>query len=155
MRKLITTFAASAAALVMAAGPASAAVDYDPATGGFAGKGDMAAALGIHEKNLADSYSLTYVETVDYDVPCIKENKGTIIRQTFDRASEVTATVTGEARKNKQLVITGYNLGPATNSVESGNPSCPGGFEANGEPIEVGSTGGQLFVNGVLLPITG
>lgn len=154
MRKLIGTFALVLMALGLLVSSVGAAVNYDPATGGFAGKGDVQTVLGYNNKQMQDnasSLSFTYVETVEYDVPCQKENRSQILRNTFERESNVTGTVSYDAKTNKQVV--GFNLNPLSGTSTS-NVSCPNGWEADGAPIEVGSTGGILKVNGYILPIT-
>jgi hypothetical protein len=129
-----------------------AAVTFDPDTGiGFAGKGDVAAAMGEHEKNLEDSYTFLYSDVATYEVPCQKDGKDETSYKDFPRTQSVIGTVNGGARKNKQQVITGYNLATVGTPVLEGKVECPGGWEANGPPVLVGSSGGTLSLNEVVL----
>lgn len=55
VKKVLTAAAGAAAITLLAAGPALAAVTYDPATGGFAGKGDVQLAFDLSNKQLQDA----------------------------------------------------------------------------------------------------
>jgi hypothetical protein len=127
---------------------AGAAVTYDPATGGFAGKGDVQLALTMNNAQLqaaAESLTFTYDDTVTYLVPCKKDNGRLVLTNTYNRTSAVTGTVAYDSRKRNQ--VNGFELAPITNSTPVGSISCPNGWEADGDPVLVGSSGGGLFVN--------
>lgn len=133
------------------AGMASAEVTINPGTGvGFVGKGDVQLVCGWNNTQLqanAGQVKFKFVETVEFDVPCIKENQAQTLRNTFNREKSVNSTVAGTIRKNSQQDVTGFNLTGFGTSTTTGNVSCPGGWEADGDPVEVGSTGGELQVS--------
>jgi hypothetical protein len=140
-----------------------ATVTYNPETGGFAGKGDVKDALGLTESQIRDQAEglvFTYSDEVTYDLPCIKENPAQILRKTFTRSRGVNATVSFEARRNGQGVLTGFILDPANGETTTEEDiACPGGFENDGwatlaDLTPVSTSGGGLLVNGVALPNT-
>ncbi|MEU0217673.1 hypothetical protein ABZ281_22310 [Streptomyces sp. NPDC006265] len=66
--------AATAAAVLVVAGPAAASVALDPATGtGFVGKGDVQTSFAWNNKQLqtnSDGVSFTYATTTHYSAVC-------------------------------------------------------------------------------------
>ena len=118
--------------------------------------GDVQLALGLNNAQMqavAEDLQFTYNDTVEYDVPCVKETQRQIIRHTFNRERTVSGAVAYDARKRNQ--VNGFNLnGFEGQPIEDGNIACPDGFDQDGEPVLVGSSGGGLLVNGVALPST-
>ena len=154
MKKMMMGMAVAAAMTVGAA----AAVTFDPATGtGFVGKGDVQLALGMNNAQLqaaARSLAFTYSDEATYDVPCWKEvqnRRETVInRKTYQRSRQVNGSVAYDVRAKNQ--VSGFNLiGYSSFSSTGGNLSCPSGWEADGDPILVGASGGVLAVNTVPL----
>lgn len=158
MSRSTSVFGFALTAAIAATATVMAEVTYDPETGGFAGKGDVKDALGLSEADiraLADTLLFTYEDEAEYAVPCRKENRAQVLYNTFTRTREVDAEVSHEARRNGQGVLTGFVLGPASAGDIDGNIACPGGWEADGEPVLLnGGTGGALKVNGVPLADT-
>jgi hypothetical protein len=168
VRKLIITTALALVAAVSVSAMAFGAVTFDPATGnGFVGKGDVQLALGYNNaqlQNAANSgaISFSYASEVSYSQDCIKENRRQTIEKTFKTTRAVNAAVTGSARKNSQLDVTGFNLTGHTSATPSAptdlcTPGVGQGEDANGWTpadgsvvTETGRTGG-LLVNGVPL----
>jgi hypothetical protein len=133
------------------AGIAAAEVTINPDTGvGFVGKGDVQLVCGWNNAQLqadAGQVQFKFVETVEFDVPCMKENAAQTLRNTFNRETSVNATVAGTTRRNSQLDVTGFNLTGFGLQTTTGNVACPSGWEADGSPVEVGSNGGELQVS--------
>ncbi len=136
------------AALVALAGTAWAMTTLDTANGtGFVGKGDVQVPFGWNNATLqanANNLVFGYADQVEYDVPCMKEAGRQVLRNTFDRKRTVSAAVEYDARRRNQVngfILTGFGA----ETVE-GNVACPGGWEPDGDPVLVGSTGGTLTV---------
>jgi hypothetical protein len=159
-KKLYAAIALALAAMLVASTAAIAAVTYDPATGGFAGKGDVQQALGLNNAQLqaqAGSLQFTYKAITERSWVCTNErNENTQVRE---RTTTTTQVVSAVARERNQ--ITGFNLqpldpaAPPLSQETEGPPvnSCPSGpwtlTQPAGDPVPV--EGGGLFVNGVPL----
>lgn len=167
-RKLTGSAVLAVVAIALLASNAFASVTFVPADGtGFVGKGDVQNVLGMNNYQIQNaSLTFTYESTVVTEVSwvCTKDgvNEQERARTTTTSISGVVSSV---ARVKNQ--ITGYNLngfnGTPVKSSETEGPainSCPSsnsGYELTtpaGDP-QVVSTEGGLFVNNVLLPITG
>lgn len=164
LRKLTVMFAFIFLAFGLLAPSALAAVTFDPGTGtGFVGKGDVQLAYGWNNAALqrnAGSLTFSYSSTDTYTAVCSwvtgegtrGEKTHTITR---NRTVSVISEITGEARKNSQLDITGFNLkGFAGESVTTGGEipvegtSCPGnGTEGTWGPVTITPGVGGLFVH--------
>jgi hypothetical protein len=155
MKKTLTTISAFALVAVLFT-MAYAAVTLDTDSGiGFAGKGDVAAALGVHEKNLASSYVFAYEENAEYELQCSGNQGQTSVIKPFKKTSSQVASQEGTARTNKNNVITGYRLEGWTDEELEGDASCPGGFPTLVSSTQVGtSSGGTLTVDGKSLEFT-
>lgn len=136
---------------------AHAAVTFDATTGtGFVGKGDVQTALGLNNAQLqaqAESLTFTYSDTATYNVPCQKETAGRkethTLENTFKRKQTVNGTIDYDARKQNQ--VNGFNLKGFGSITIDGKVACPGGWDADGEPEIVSTSGGVLEVNGIPL----
>lgn len=165
LKRIATVAAVSAGAFALVAGPASALVTFDPATGsGFVGKGDVQLALNYNNKQLNDNASslkFTYegITVSETSWVCTNPKNENIQERERTTTTETAGVVSAIARDNKKQ-ITGFNLdgflGTPTGGITTeGNKldSCPTGWSLTtpaGDPVEVSSTGG-LFVNGVAL----
>ena len=149
IKRIATVAAAASAAVTLAAAPALA-YTLDSAGTGFVSKNEVSTALGgLNNAQMnALTASFSFHDTVEYDVPCMKENTRQTLRNTFDRSRSVTAAVVHETRNNKKGNLTGYKLTGLGAETIDGNVVCPGGWEADGAPVEVESSGGVLKVNG-------
>ncbi|MCK8434742.1 hypothetical protein G3I77_17460 [Streptomyces sp. D2-8] len=168
----VAVLAGAAAAVVLATGPALAAVTLDPATGtGFVGKGDVQTVFGWNNKQLqanATGVSFSYDATTLYSAVCewstgvgTKGQKTHTI--TLKRQAAVSSAVAYDARERNQ--VTGFNLLGYTSTSTSGTvPSvgqpCVGneeGINHNGTWVSVDETGstGTLSVShaGTPLPL--
>ncbi len=147
-----------------------ASVNYDPATGGWSGKGDVQTVLGMNNAQIQiaattpGGLNFTYQSTEEFEAVCEWTTGPDRNRRTHtitrNRESTVNSDVMFSSRMRNQ--ITGFELSHATNPVYTGHKipvvgeSCPG-QGTDGEWISVtplGVTQGGLFVNGVALPIT-
>jgi hypothetical protein len=161
-RKLATaTIVAAAGAVLMFAGPASAAVNFDAATGtGFVGKGDVQLAFGWNNAALqknAGGVTFSTSSAATYSATCewITEGKKNTTIHTVNHKAKTTveATIAFDARVRNQ--ITGFTLkGFGTSTVEGTIPvvggMCPGSQGTDGEWIAVemtSSTDSGLMVN--------
>jgi hypothetical protein len=144
-----------------------AEVNYDPESGGFAGRGDVLSVLATpaNDKELVEAILSNVVFTwiggggEVWDVPCKKdpagEGKGKEeMYRVFRRTSGENGgayTVPYSIRYNRNGQITGYFLGPVPENGGGNGVSCPGGWEPDGAPelVEGEVGGGQLLVNGV------
>jgi hypothetical protein len=167
-RKLYLAMGMALVAMFVAAGAVFAAVTFDPATGtGFVGKGDVQTALGLNNAQLqaqAASLQFTAVSTSTTTWTCSKPHpSGDPNKEiTNERSTETTTQgiVSSIARVKNQ--ITGFNLSgySGTPTVTTDGPAvdtCPAAasgftFDEGSSQTTPGST--QLYVNGVLLPIT-
>lgn len=172
MRKNILTAAAAtafAASLALAA-PASAAHTYDPATGGFVGKGDVQTAFTWNNAQLqanAANVTFSYQTETNYSAVCEwftgqNSPKGAKSHDvTHKTSASVVSSIAYESRTRNQ--ITGFILQAAGSPISSGEVPlvggpCPGNDGHSGTWVSVepaGSSGG-LYVNhagvSVLLP---
>lgn len=161
MKKLVV--AAASAALLSTA--ASAAVTYDPAVGGFAGKGDLQTLFNWNNNLLqanATGIVFTWESAAEYDAVCEFDTEtggknSKIIHHSPTRtiAVNVNATVVGDARQRNQ--ITGFNLGAASAAPSADAPvvggACPGGNLGNGvytSVVQTGSSAGGLYAEDTL-----
>ena len=159
-----------AAAIVLAAGAASATVTYDPATGaGFVGKGDVQTVFVWNNAQLqsnAASVGFTYLAEDSYEFTCTWiTGEGTKGQKTHTadhvRTSTVNSAIAYDPRTNKKSDITGFTLTGFGQTTESGfdpaNPACPGedgtGATITDGPTLVGSTGGLFVSAGALGPV--
>lgn len=157
MRKILLTSvtAASFAAALALAAPASAAVTFNPANGeGFVGKGDVQLAFNLSNKDLqlqADNVSFATVSTTVSEVSWVCTNTKNENTQERERTTTTSTSgvVDGVARDGKKQV-TGFNLlgyagEPVTSSTTEGNPlnSCPTGWVLTpaGDPEVISSSG--------------
>jgi len=138
-------------------------VNYDPATGGWSGKGDVQVALGMNNKQIQDAVKnnaleFKYIRDETWGIPCANENAHETVYHTFPVHYNVNKTVAYEARKNskgKDGEVTGFFLDPINVSQGQGHDlDCPGAWVADGEPFMVSGEPGGLQVNGVPLPNT-
>lgn len=135
-------FLAVAAASFMISSAAYAAVTYDPATGGFAGKGDIQSAFGWNNTEMQAAANqidfLWEVSGATYEIVCEfdtqSEGKKSEIKHHVSSetlSTSVSGTVQGDPRAKRQDV-TGFNLGAANLSGSSvGVPSV-------GDPCKFG-----------------
>ena len=132
------------------AGLAHAAVSFSPESGtGFVGKGDVQLAFGWNNEGLqsaAAQLEFSYSDQATYDVPCEKDAAKKTMEATFKRKKSIDASVVYDTRKNKQGQVTGFNLVGFGATDSSDNVECPAGWRADGEPVLVSATGGQLEV---------
>lgn len=128
---------------------AFADVTFNPADGtGFVGRGDVLSTLGKNAVAAPGLVSFIYSDEVTYDIPCKKETKKQTMTKTFTRHGSVQANVSYSSRTNNgsKLVVTGYVLTGYGSISTGGNLACPGGWEADGAPVLISSTGGGLTV---------
>ncbi|CEG29337.1 hypothetical protein [Bacillus sp. B-jedd] len=163
MKKLFSGLAAGALAMGILASSAFAAVTIDPVTGaGFAGKGDVQTALGWNNADLqknADTLKFTYVTETKYEVTVSwitgEGTRGMKTHEvTHNRTSSVDAVVGYDARNKKQ--VTGFILNKFDSVTSSGEiPKVGDEYPGNSghivESVELVSTTGGLYVNGILL----
>lgn len=160
MRKILLTSvtAASFAAALALAAPASAAVTFAPATGvGFVGKGDIQVPYNLSNAQLqaqAGSVSFATVSTTVSEVSwvCTNTKNENIQERERTTTTSTSGVVNGVARDGKKQV-TGFNLlgyvgTPVESSTTDGNPlnSCPTNWVLTspaGAP-EVISSAGEL-----------
>lgn len=119
-------FLAAAAASLMISSAAYAAVTYDPATGGFAGKGDIQSAFGWNNTQLqlsAGDITFRWGSTADYDVVCMwitgPDHNRKSHRVTTRLEGQVGATVASGTRTGPRDQVTGFNLQPVSASSSS------------------------------------
>ena len=151
-RKLNLMLALAAVGAAGVAGAAIADVNYDPATGGFVGKGDVQLALGMNDKQLSAAYNageivFTFEGEANYTQACTKVNEGgrpgeRVVKQEINHtypfsvvvpSSVVTVNNTKASGKTVGAKeITGFNLAGVGASQGGTVPTniCPGGFEA-------------------------
>jgi hypothetical protein len=160
--KYILTVALIAILAVSAIG-AFAAVNFDPSTGtGFVGKGDVQLVFGWNNQALqanASGVTFSYNATDTYSAVCTWiTGEGTRGEQTHDvthsTSTVVNSAVVYEARKNKQLDITGFNLTGLGATTETGTVPvvggpCPGnaGTDGTWTSVTLASSTGGLYVN--------
>lgn len=171
MRKL---FLAAAAATAMISSAATAAVTYDPATGGFAGKGDVQTAFGWNNAQLqlsAASITFRWGSSSQYEVVCTWVTNPTRNPVTHTVTSivggPVGATVQGTSRTGPRDQVTGFTLDPLGTSSGTapylGQSCSDAGADGNGDgqitsvtPLGGGSGGGLYVSDGttevLLLP---
>jgi hypothetical protein len=151
MKKVAAFLGVAAVAVVVSS--AYAAWTVDEAGVGFVGKGDVQLALGLNNAQMqarAESLEFTYVDDVEYAVPCLKDNAAQTLQNTFKRKRGLDQAVDYDTRRTQQ--VNGFRLKGFEGEGEiAGEPACPGGWEANGEPVLVGAGGGLLYVDGVAL----
>jgi hypothetical protein len=157
-RKLYMTMGLALIAMFVAAGAVFAAVTFDPVTGtGFVGKGDVQTALGYNNKQLQDN-----ANSLEFTAQSDTRTTWTCDRdagpQSNERANTTTEQGIADSVARVKNQITGFNLnGYIGDPVEIGHEgpavgSCPTGWTAINFQESTGET--QLYVNGVLLPIT-
>jgi hypothetical protein len=156
MKKLLIVALSSAAFF---ATPASAEVTYDPAIGGFVGKGDVQSAYGWNNAVLqteAGDVSFYYDTAATYDVTCewdTVNSKQTIHHSVTNHKSVgVSSSIASTGRLKNQ--ITGFILGAANTSGGGGDvpevgDSCP---QAHSTAVvtnveQTSSGGGGLYVS--------
>lgn len=155
MRKNILTAAAAtafAASLALAA-PASAAVNFDPASGGFAGKGDVQLAFGWSNSQLQTSASgVSFAEVSETVTQRTWECTNPNNLKENQRARTTTASssaVVSSAVRDKSKQVTGFILGASGTSsgtsVTDGPAlnSCPNGWvltQSAGDPEQLSKT---------------
>jgi hypothetical protein len=140
-----------AVAVLFAAAPMFGEVIFNESSGvGFVGKGDVQQLFIWNNKTLQDragDVEFYYQELATFDVPCKKELEKKVMRNTYARAAAINSAVTADPRQKNQF--TGFNLnGYDGDSVSVFDTNCPGGWEADGDPVEVGSDddGAALWV---------
>jgi hypothetical protein len=145
---------ATVLATALFATSASAEVTFNPATGtGFVGKGDVQSAFEWNDAGLqahADGISFTFAVSATWNVPCVNNKARTPVFHVFKRHTSFDAGIVAHvARENPNDKVTGFILtGFDGSSSDNHNLSCPGIWEANGEPTLVsGSNGTSLFVH--------
>jgi hypothetical protein len=152
----------------------AAAVTFDQATGlGFVGKGDVQDAFGWNNAELqanAGAVTFTFDSDAQYAQSCMKENARQTIYKDFKKTVAIDAAVTFEARKNRQGMVTGFQLlGYGGEVLDGSIPDdiCnPGNADPSGWVVDPngiypnvtqigGSSFGGLFVNagGVSVPL--
>lgn len=129
--KLVHKWILALALVVIGAGVAVAAVNYDPETGGFAGKGDVQQVLGFNNNQLqsqAQNIQFRYSDNVVVEGGgCINPNTGVFHpNDVWRRTSGVSTTIESDARQRNQ--ITGFILGAAG---------------SGGDPVYTDSCGGN------------
>jgi hypothetical protein len=146
------TVAAAAAATVLLAGPASAAVTFDPATGtGFVGKGDVQLAFSWNNADLqsnAKSVAFSYEVTDTYEAVCTFSTGKKVHHIDHKVKSVVASTVAYDLRGKNQ--ITGFTLTGLTGTTSDDEAPvvtgpCMGneGHEGTWTAVEkTGSVGG-------------
>ncbi|WP_059171716.1 hypothetical protein [Bacillus sp. FJAT-27445] len=164
MKKILSSLAAGALAIGLLAGSAFAAVTIDPQTGaGFVGKGDVQTAMGWNNADLqknADSLKFTYSTKETYVVTVTwVTGEGTRGEKTHcvehERTSSINSSIGFDPRTKKQ--ITGFDLNNFNDTVTGGDEIPKFGDEYPGKSghfvksVELISTSGGLYVNGVLL----
>lgn len=154
------------AGLVSFSAAISAAVTFDQATGlGFVGKGDVQDAFGWNNAELqanASAVTFTFESDAQYAQSCMKENTRQTIYKDFKKTVAIDAAVTFEARKNRQGMVTGFQLlGYGGDVLDGSIPDdiCnPGNADPSGWVVDPsgiypvitqidGSSFGGLFVN--------
>jgi hypothetical protein len=152
-RKLMLGIAAIA--MVATTGTAAAAVVYDPAEGGFVGKGDVQTALGLNNKQMQGAHqgvTFSYDATVGYTFECEwwtgPERNRTYHRTDGEPVSVQVGGVVADAdRKTGQW--TGWKLDPvavgAGTAPEPTDADCGAEGNANKSIVE-GSV--ESFVEG-------
>ncbi len=160
-KKLYAAIALALAAMLVASTAAMAAVQFDPTNGtGFIGKGDVQLAFGWNNKELqsnASGVTFTYTEETEYEAVCTwVTGEGTRGEKTHNvkhkKSSDVTSTVDYDPRVKNQ--ITGFTLkGFGASTSEGEEPVVGGACQGEGaggtwsSVTELGSSGGELFVN--------
>ena len=159
-RKLSLIVALAALAALTVVSVSSAVVNYDPATGGFVGKGDVQTALGLNNAQIqaaAASLEFAYSDSIVVEGgACIRPNGTEHPNDVWRRTTGLDAEVVYEARqKNKQPQVTGFILEPVSGGGNTTyTDQCNNNFtEAPGEILDV-QEGDGLTVNGVPLPNT-
>jgi hypothetical protein len=165
----LATVAAAAASTVLLAGPASAAVNFDPATGtGFVGKGDVQLAFGWNNPQLqtnASGVTFSYSATDTYEAVCtwttLQGPKGTKTHNVdHKRTAGLNSVVAYDARVRSQ--ITGFKLNGFGATVESGevpveNGPCVGseGHDGTWTAVTLIDSTSDLSVNygGIAVPL--
>lgn len=144
---------------MFASAVAFAAVTFDPATGGFVGKGDVQLAFGWNNaqlQNKANDVKFSYVAKSTTDVGCewYTGSDRNLKRHEVqhDSVTEVSSQVVGTARKNSQLDVTGFMLGSIAvpiGDIPAIGDACPGNPGNGAVVFEIGQTvtTGGLFVS--------
>jgi hypothetical protein len=144
MRKL--TFAA-AAALAVVSTAAFASVSYNPASGGFVGKGDVQTLLGLNNPKMnaaASGVTFSWDVSASYTFTCSwVTGEGTRGEKTHfvdhKTSYAVHDAVARDLRKNPNDNLTGFNLYPISgDGSDTPNLACPGS-DGNGATIVDGS----------------
>jgi hypothetical protein len=133
LTRATTGIIAGVAAALLTVSAASAAAPYDPATGGFVGKGSVQSVIGERvTAEVAAQIEFELDAHATYTIECTFEaGRNT---QTVYRSGSATLTdeaVTSEARTNKNDNVTGFLLGAAdidwATSIPSVGDWCAGG----------------------------
>jgi hypothetical protein len=143
MKSKLTLIAASAALALGVAGVASGSVNYDPATGGFVGKGDVQSPLGLNNKQMQAVHTLvtfSYDATVGYTFEC-EWYTGPDRNRTYHKTAgepisvNIGGVVPSYDRKTGQL--TGWKLDPV--SLSGGSAPEPTDADCGAEGNEMKS----------------
>lgn len=158
MRKILLTSAtaASFAAALALAAPATAAVNFDPATGiGFVGKGDVQLAFNLSNAQLQKEAGNVSFAAVTENVSetfwvCTNTKNETTQERERTTTTTTSGVVSGVARDGKKQItgfnLTGYAGTPTTSTPTTEGPaanSCPTNWVLTtpaGDPV-VTSTG--------------
>lgn len=165
MKKLFSGLAAGALAMGIMASSAFAAVTFDPVDGtGFVGKGDVQTALGWNNAELqknAENLKFTYETQTVYEVTVTwTTGDGTKGEKTHTvehkRTYSVNDIVDYGARIKNQ--VTGFNLlgfnsdlNPTFDEIPKVGDEYPGNSGHIVKLVELVSTTGGLYVDGILL----
>jgi hypothetical protein len=162
MKRISMVVAAAGAAAVLAvAGPATAAVTFDSATGkGFVGKGDVQLAFSWNNAQLqknASGVTFSYNATDSYEAVCtFTTGEGTKGEKTHNvdhkRSTVVASTIAYDPRVRNQ--ITGFNLNgfgvtTSTGAVPVVDGPCMGneGHDGTWSSVTLVGSSGGLYVN--------
>lgn len=166
---ILTGIAATAFAASLAlAAPATAAVNFDTATGtGFVGKGDVQTAFAWNNHQLqgnASGLSFTYESEATYEAVCTwVTGEGTRGEKTHTvtqkKKASLESAVNYDARTKNQITgfkLNGFGATTTTGTVPTVGGACPG-QGTNGtytSVTEVGSASGGLYVNHTALGLS-
>lgn len=93
---------------------ASAAVNFDPATGtGFIGKGDVQSAFGWNNATMqANANAVVFSVRITQSVvlECTRETASQVLVKTFDRTVRVNSSLLFDGRYNRSNTLTGFVL---------------------------------------------
>lgn len=162
--KTISAFVLVAALFTVA----FASVSYNPASGGFVGKGDVQTLLNLNNKGMQalvdrNGVAFTYKAEEIYETECTWITGPTHNRKSHTKTRTVDYSVNAsiDSSNKKTGQYTGWFLNPALETSASEEAPVLGG-QCHGEGTDgtytsvtlIEATPGSLFVNGIALPNT-